>query len=61
MGSPPGTHDRRPDDHAPRRHQGLSATLTALGVREHVLQTVRAEGARPAFAARLKAHLEQLG
>ncbi|WP_241986104.1 hypothetical protein [Cryobacterium sp. Hz7] len=45
----------------PPRRQGLSATLTALGVREHVLQTVRAEGARPAFAARLKAHLKQLG
>ncbi|TFC98764.1 anaerobic ribonucleoside-triphosphate reductase activating protein [Cryobacterium sinapicolor] len=40
---------------------GLGATLTALGVREHVLQTVRSEGARPEFAARLKAHLERLG
>jgi len=33
----------------------LTATLRGLGVREHVLQQVRIEGARPEFAARLKA------
>ena len=39
-----------PDDVA-----GLTATLRRLGVREHVLQQVRTEGASPEFAARLEA------
>lgn len=34
---------------------GLTTTLRGLGVREHVLQDVRAEGTRPEFAARLQA------
>lgn len=33
----------------------LTATLRALGVREHVLQRVRAEGVRPEYAERLAA------
>ncbi len=36
---------------------GLTGVLSGLGVREHVIQTVRAEGARPEFAERLAAHL----
>jgi pyruvate formate lyase activating enzyme len=36
---------------------GLTGILSHLGVREHVIQTVRAEGARPEFAERLAAHL----
>ena len=36
---------------------GLTGILSDLGVREHVIQTVRMEGARPEFAARLAAHL----
>lgn len=36
---------------------GLTGVLNGLGVEEHVIQTVRSEGARPEFAERLAAHL----
>ncbi|MDJ0325068.1 MAG: anaerobic ribonucleoside-triphosphate reductase activating protein [Terracoccus sp.] len=36
---------------------GLTGILSDLGVREHVIQTVRMEGARPEFAERLAAYL----